>query len=79
MNLTERLLMALAQRGATEVFGISGEFALPLFCEIERSATLPLYTLSHEPAVGFAGDAAERMPARAARRAFPPPPHTSAR
>jgi len=61
MNLTERLLQALAQRGATEVFGIPGDFALPLFCEIERSATLPLYTLSHEPAVGFAADAASRI------------------
>lgn len=60
MNLTERLLQALAQRGATEVFGIPGDFALPLFREIERSALLPLYTLSHEPAVGFAADAASR-------------------
>jgi len=61
MNLTERLLQALARRGATEVFGIPGDFALPLFREIERSATLPLYTLSHEPGVGFAADAASRM------------------
>lgn len=61
MNLTERLLQALAQRGATEVFGIPGDFALPLFREIERSAVLPLHTLSHEPAVGFAADAASRM------------------
>jgi indolepyruvate decarboxylase len=60
MNLAERLLQALAQRGATEVFGIPGDFALPLFREIERSALLPLYTLSHEPAVGFAADAASR-------------------
>ncbi|HEY0859231.1 MAG TPA: indolepyruvate/phenylpyruvate decarboxylase [Albitalea sp.] len=60
MNLTERLLQALAQRGATEVFGIPGDFALPLFREIERSGLLPLYTLSHEPAVGFAADAASR-------------------
>ncbi|MBI3367681.1 MAG: indolepyruvate/phenylpyruvate decarboxylase, partial [Burkholderiales bacterium] len=61
MNLTERLLQALARRGATEVFGIPGDFALPLFREIERSALLPLYTLSHEPAVGFAADAASRI------------------
>ncbi|HUG26200.1 indolepyruvate/phenylpyruvate decarboxylase [Piscinibacter sp.] len=60
-NLTERLLRALARRGATEVFGIPGDFALPLFREIERSGTLPLYTLSHEPSVGFAADAASRM------------------
>ena len=60
MNLTERLLHALARRGATEVFGLPGDFALALFREIERSAILPLYTLSHEPAVGFAADAAAR-------------------
>lgn len=61
LNLSQRLLQALAQRGATEVFGIPGDFALPLFCEIERSAMLPLITLSHEPAVGFAADAAARL------------------
>ncbi len=60
MNLTQRLLHALRERGATEVFGIPGDFALPLFLEIERSAILPLHTLSHEPAVGFAADAASR-------------------
>jgi indolepyruvate decarboxylase len=61
MNLTDRLLHALAERGATEIFGIPGDFALPLFREIERSAALPLYTLSHEPGVGFAADAAARF------------------
>jgi indolepyruvate decarboxylase len=61
MNLAQRLLHALARRGATEVFGIPGDFALPLFREIERSRILPLYTFSHEPAVGFAADAATRM------------------
>lgn len=60
MNLTERLLDALMRRGATEVFGIPGDFALPLFLEIERCGRLPLHTLSHEPAVGFAADAASR-------------------
>ncbi len=61
MNLTERLLQALKARGATEIFGIPGDFALPLFREIERSDLLPLHTLSHEPAVGFAADAAARV------------------
>jgi len=61
MNLAIQLLRALKQRGATEVFGIPGDFALPLFREIERSRVLPLITLSHEPAVGFAADAASRM------------------
>lgn len=60
MNLAEQLLHALKRRGATEVFGIPGDFALPFFREIERSGVLPLMTLSHEPAVGFAADAASR-------------------
>jgi indolepyruvate decarboxylase len=60
-NLTRRLLDALQGRGATNVFGIPGDFALPLFREIERDATLPLFTLSHEPGVAFAADATARM------------------
>jgi indolepyruvate decarboxylase len=59
-TLTARLLHALKARGATEIFGIPGDFALPLFRELEREALLPLHTLSHEPAVGFAADAAAR-------------------
>lgn len=60
MNLTQALLAALKARGATEIFGIPGDFALPLFREFERSGLLPVHTLSHEPAVGFAADAAAR-------------------
>ncbi len=60
MNLAESLLHALKARGATEIFGIPGDFALPLFREIERCGVLPLFTLSHEPGVGFAADAAAR-------------------
>ena len=37
-TLTARLLHALKARGATEIFGIPGDFALPLFREIEREA-----------------------------------------
>ncbi len=60
MRLADALLDALKAHGATEVFGIPGDFALPFFAAIEESGTLPLYTLSHEPAVGFAADAAAR-------------------
>jgi indolepyruvate decarboxylase len=55
------LLDALRDHGAREIFGIPGDFVLPLFKVIEESGTLPLYTLSHEPAVGFAADAAARF------------------
>lgn len=60
MNLAESLLHALKAHGAGEIFGIPGDFALPYFKVIEESGILPLYTLSHEPAVGFAADAAGR-------------------
>lgn len=60
MKLAHALLQALKDYGASEIFGIPGDFALPFFRQIERIKTLPLYTLSHEPAVGFAADAAGR-------------------
>jgi indolepyruvate decarboxylase len=58
MNLVESLLHALKDHGARQIFGIPGDFALPYFRIIEESKILPLYTLSHEPGVGFAADAA---------------------
>ena len=64
MNLAEQLLSALKAYGVKEIFGIPGDFALPLFKVIEESNILPLYTLSHEPGVGFAADAAARFHTR---------------
>ena len=61
MNLTESLLYALKDHGARQIFGIPGDFALPYFRIIEESRILPLYTLSHEPGVGFAADASARI------------------
>ncbi len=60
MNISEALLHALKERGVHQIFGIPGDFALPFFAVVEKSAILPLYTLSHEPAVGFAADATAR-------------------
>ena len=54
------LLQGLKDHGAREIFGIPGDFVLPFFKVIEESGILPHYTLSHEPAVGFAADAAAR-------------------
>jgi indolepyruvate decarboxylase len=59
--LGRALLDALRDHGAQEIFGIPGDFVLPFFKVIEDSGTLPFYTLSHEPAVGFAADAAARF------------------
>ncbi|BAL25295.1 indolepyruvate/phenylpyruvate decarboxylase [Azoarcus sp. KH32C] len=61
MNLVESLLHALKEHGARQIFGLPGDFALPYFRIIEESGILPLYTLSHEPGIGFAADAAARM------------------
>jgi hypothetical protein len=58
-NLARTLLQAVRAHGAREIFGIPGDFALPFCREIEDSAILPLYT--HEPAIGFAADAASRF------------------
>jgi indolepyruvate decarboxylase len=59
-SLAHALLTALKDHGAHEIFGIPGDFVLPLFKVIEDSNILPCFTLSHEPAVGFAADAAAR-------------------
>jgi indolepyruvate decarboxylase len=61
MTLAEALLHALAEHGAHRIFGIPGDFALPFFKVVEERGILPLHTLSHEPAVGFAADAAARV------------------
>jgi len=59
-TLAIALLEALRDHGAREIFGIPGDFVLPFFGVIEESKILPSFTLSHEPAVGFAADAAAR-------------------
>lgn len=64
MNLSQVLLTALKEHGAREMFGIPGDFALAFFKQAEESGILPLYTLSHEPAVGFAADASARFHSR---------------
>ena len=64
MNLSQALLTALKDHGAREIFGIPGDFALGFFRQIEESGILPLYTLSHEPGVGFAADASARFNSR---------------
>ncbi len=61
MRLVEALLRALGARGVREIFGIPGDFALPFFKIAEESGVLPVHTLAHEPAVGFAADAAARF------------------
>ena len=59
-NLGQTVLHELAQAGVRELFGIPGDFILSFFKVMEDTRILPFYTLSHEPAVGFAADAAAR-------------------
>src|SRR2546430_10914304 len=61
-TLATALLNGLKDHGAREIFGIPGDFVLPFYKVIEESGILPHYTLSHEPGVGFAADAAARYP-----------------
>eukprot|EP01068_Selenidium_serpulae_P007496 Selendium_serpulae@DN4731_c0_g1_i2.p1 len=45
----------------THIFGIPGDFALPLFKYMEQAEPkLHLVSMAHEPAVGFAADAYAR-------------------
>ncbi len=50
----------LHSKGATHAFGIPGDFALPTFRWLDRSA-IELITMTHEPSVGFAADAYARI------------------
>jgi indolepyruvate decarboxylase len=61
MKLADALIQALVDHGVQQVFGVPGDFALPLFKALDESRRLPLYLLSHEPGVGFAADAAARI------------------
>jgi indolepyruvate decarboxylase len=60
-TLATSLLQALKDYGAREIFGIPGDFVLPFYKAVEEENVLPHYNLSHEPAVGFAADAAARF------------------
>ncbi|HCU67095.1 MAG TPA: indolepyruvate decarboxylase [Rheinheimera sp.] len=61
MRLVDLLLQQLQQAGVQQIFGIPGDFVLPLFAELERAKKLPLYYVSHEPSAVFAADAAARF------------------
>lgn len=50
----------LHAQGAHAAFGIPGDFALPTFRWLEKSK-IKLYTLTHEPSVGFAADGYARI------------------
>ncbi len=56
----EFLFEYMYNQGAHHAFGIPGDFALPTFRWLEKSK-IKLYTMTHEPSVGFAADGYARI------------------
>lgn len=50
----------LYSKGVHDAFGIPGDFALPTFRWLDKSK-IELFTMTHEPSVGFAADAYARV------------------
>ena len=61
MQLCEFLFAELHSRGVRQIFGIPGDYVLNLYEALEKNGKFQLVTFSHEPAVGFAADAAARI------------------
>src|SRR5690554_5141003 len=61
MQLGALITQALRRYGVQELFGIPGDFILPLLQQLQQqSDALPFHYLTHEPAVVYAADAAAR-------------------
>lgn len=60
MNFAEYLFAAVARAGARKIFGLPGDFAIPLFQTLDR-LKYDLVTFTHEPALGYAADAYARL------------------
>jgi len=61
MKFTDVLLDQLEELGIKELFGIPGDFILPLLADIQSRQRMPFHYLSHEPAITFCADAAARI------------------
>lgn len=61
MQLVDALLHELKLLQVQHIYGIPGDFVLPLFEQLQQRNQLPLVYLSHEPAAVFAADAAARI------------------
>lgn len=60
MKLSEYLFQRVAEAGAGTIFGIPGDFALPLFRTLDRLGK-NVVTFTHEPSLGYAADAYARL------------------
>ena len=61
MTLATFLFDALDHAGVRQIFGIPGDFALPLYEALQKDGRFQLVRFSHEPAVGFAADGSARI------------------
>jgi indolepyruvate decarboxylase len=61
MQLQSFLFDQLWHLGVRHVFGIPGDFAVPIFDAFQADGRFQLVRLSHEPAIGFAADGCARM------------------
>jgi indolepyruvate decarboxylase len=66
MQLAAFLFDALERLGIREIFGLPGDFALPIYEALQADGRFTLVRFGHEPAVGFAADGAARMTGRPA-------------
>jgi indolepyruvate decarboxylase len=67
MQLGAAITKALRDFGVNELFGIPGDFILPLLQQLQQQPdALPFYYLTHEPAAVYAADAAARCANRPA-------------
>src|SRR5688572_26741427 len=60
MPMGQFLFEYLHRRGVRHSFGVPGDFALPTFAWLEKSA-IESITMTHEPGAGFAADAYSRI------------------
>lgn len=60
MRIAEYLIQRLRDHGVDVVFGIPGDFALPLFAALDR-AGMRTVVMTHEPSVGYAADVYGRL------------------
>jgi len=61
MELCRYLFERFKEAGVRHVFGLPGDFVLPLFRALEEEPVIEPVILTHEPAVGYAADAYARV------------------
>lgn len=61
MKFADLLVQELKLFNCAAIFGIPGDFVLPLLNELQANGQLPFYSLNHEPSVVYAADAAARV------------------